>query len=501
MPNQSLHTAGSSSRDVVRVSGSPCHALSVNNERKRHDKEPEPNPNIRVRTHGLSINEVYAASKPKSQKVAFASADIGVEYPGMPPVLPQDLETKSSMTTAAQGIVESTDMWSTNIPPSTGGGYVEDYLWTLGDQMEVLVTKKFTPKKKLNTSTSKPKTETNKASLIQPSTWHALASYTAKTVKPVTTTVQKRTLHIPITPDSCRTSSASPISTDTGSRAWSGKVDQRTTYSPATTPPLSPAAVTDAGKEHAWEKVAPGKGADRLFNSQLSGDEMPTISARRQSKIPSESISNTGRIITKRPIQELRALMLKKAAPKRKRALAAHPTVTKPKVVIVPAQPKVRAPEPPCLTSKQPALNPNRVKRAASPLQHSSYERPTKRPATQVNAVRNDGCKPVSPTTLIRWTSKLVTFEELVYSGKQGPGKEISCLMCLLKEMMESVNVTPAAWVLKTERTRTVDGETYYKNKLELLELVAEGYKNCDGGEMVQLAAELHMGWMGVAKQ
>ncbi|KAJ6627547.1 hypothetical protein B0H10DRAFT_1995167 [Mycena sp. CBHHK59/15] len=289
---------------------------------------------------------------------------------------------------------------------------------------------------------------------------------------------------------------------------------QDTTSTPATTPPTSP-VITDTGSGHPWSEEIAWKNEDimacqkvaaALFDDDdedsLFGDEVQEttdvqrldFSEPEPAKEPSTDVhpKPATRIITKRPIRELRALMPKQASRKTK---VYRKREGKSQQGRVPATvgPSVSQSHPIPTHISEQAFQGRGVKRPAS--SRNPPARPAKRQATQANVPKH-----IPESTLIEWTNKLRTFEEIVYTGISGPG-EVQRLLGLLNSMVAVRECMPPKWVLETMRTRDVNGVEDRKNKPSLLRAVAKGYKNFEGGEEVKVKVkELLDSWMVVAK-
>ncbi|KAJ7688450.1 hypothetical protein B0H17DRAFT_1068782 [Mycena rosella] len=99
---------------------------------------------------------------------------------------------------------------------------------------------------------------------------------------------------------------------------------------------------------------------------------------------------------------------------------------------------------------------------------------------------------------LTLWNSKLTTFEETVWRGKAGRGREeIEGLRSLLKEMLAKAEAVSAAWLVEKVRMRTVNGQEERKDRPEQLRYILEGYQGCDGeGEVERYGQDLLAKWL-----
>ncbi|KAJ7283514.1 hypothetical protein C8J57DRAFT_1292776 [Mycena rebaudengoi] len=191
------------------------------------------------------------------------------------------------------------------------------------------------------------------------------------------------------------------------------------------------------------------------------------------------STLNPSRICHRGPIPELKALQPPKKKPVvrrphvRSELKARHHQASQPRAV-------------PTAIFKQTSFNSCGIKRPASPLRESDAP-PAKLRATHTNIRRR---KAVAPSRLVEWNSTLVTFEELVHSGKAGPG-EVPRLCAMLKEILASVEDIPVEWFWAEVRTRTLKGPEKIeekKRRAKILRYVAREYKELDGGQDVRVA-------------
>ncbi|KAJ7774242.1 hypothetical protein DFH07DRAFT_800739 [Mycena maculata] len=278
--------------------------------------------------------------------------------------------------------------------------------------------------------------------------------------------------------------------------------DHARDYSPVTEPPPSPAD-TDGANGRAWSEDAPTMRGRTSRRGELRGlfddDEETSPEDLFSTDVvaePSARVSEP-RVITRRPIRELKALI-----PRGKKATAKR-RYTKRKQEVPAPKSKVRVAAPPPVsvvpTFKQISST-GAVKRTrpASPSR-PPYAGPSKRQATQANAVRRP--KPVNPSMLINWSNELLRFEELIFQGKQGPG-EVKQVVGLLNAMIQGAQGTPLKWLEETERTRVMGKKEERQDKLQLLREVAIGYRAHDqDGYVVKLAGELFRKWKPLANK
>jgi hypothetical protein len=252
--------------------------------------------------------------------------------------------------------------------------------------------------------------------------------------------------------------------------------------------------------------VTPEHGdARNLFNEDDSADLFGEDTVPESIVPKSFAESGSRRIILKRPIEELKALRVPKKKAKRnstKRATAGQipiRPITKPKEIPVRSiQPSVFL----LPISKQTSSS-RGIKRPPSPVRPSLIP-PPKRQATEANLERRAiqvRRKPLPPSTYVRWTSSLSTFEDQAYQGKHGPG-QIERLVALLKDMKTNIDIVPDAWVRETVRTRTVNGVEERKNKHQLLAEIVGSYGEFDEAGTVDIhSKELLVKWSGLTKK
>ncbi|KAJ7507472.1 hypothetical protein B0H11DRAFT_1967255 [Mycena galericulata] len=329
---------------------------------------------------------------------------------------------------------------------------------------------------------------------------------------------------LPFSPITTEASREYSPATDGGSshRAWSA--DALREYSPAAEPPLSP--VTDAGSVR-----SKGREYSPLAERSLSPDVNYTNSAHASSEDttgrgrtshcgglsdnplaqsnkavippedlfapsvvaePSNATRKVPRVIERRQVEELRALIPQgKKAPK-KRVYNKKP-VAQQEAIRVPNVHAVALPPSSAVSTAKSTPSIAGVKRArqASPSRHL-YAPPVKRQATQAKAVRIN--KP-SVVTLINWTNELVRLEELAYQGKQGPG-EVQQVVKLLKALLAGAEGVTFKWVQEAVRTRSTTSGEERKDKPHLVQEIVTSYAAFDDeGEVTQLAAELFKKW------
>ncbi|KAJ7906351.1 hypothetical protein B0H13DRAFT_1880665 [Mycena leptocephala] len=102
----------------------------------------------------------------------------------------------------------------------------------------------------------------------------------------------------------------------------------------------------------------------------------------------------------------------------------------------------------------------------------------------------------VCVSRLADWTSRLLAFEHLVYTERQGPG-EVGRLKGLLREMIKFAEVVPQKWVLEKVRTRAANGVEERRLRAGLVEVVFNGYKAYETeGQLADFSAALLGMWM-----
>ncbi|KAJ7929468.1 hypothetical protein B0H13DRAFT_1859676 [Mycena leptocephala] len=135
----------------------------------------------------------------------------------------------------------------------------------------------------------------------------------------------------------------------------------------------------------------------------------------------------------------------------------------------------------------------------ASALSHTRIRcKPERQTASATCSSRRPQKRPqaVCVSRLADWTSSLLAFEHLVYTGRQGPG-EVGRLKGLLREMIKFAEVVPQKWVLEKVRTRAANGVEERRLRAELVEVVFNGYKAYETeGQLADFSAALLGMWM-----
>ncbi|KAJ7937325.1 hypothetical protein B0H13DRAFT_1945360 [Mycena leptocephala] len=554
---QFVDIADSSTKNVagqIPVLGGPYYVHS--DELNEHSMELDHNGSGTSGYQKLSpsVNEVgfatpvgHATPNPKKRDIFSAlktqssnsrindNIDIGAMWQNIAPAIQRDLgmscTSASTLTSHILSVPEQTSMGTTRSsgeqgpqPPASTDKFVDDYAWPLGDQLQTIQDEL-----KSNTLFNLPPNlhSSLKKEGKQPTNPGLPSLYTSSTKRitptPPSTPIKSRDktiftpppappsiIHVDYfqttrTPDLRRTPSSvapsappSPIFlfTDGGSRrAWSESSRRsRSIFSQATTPPSSPVVAARDG--HAWaedetsRQVTPEHGdARNLFNEDDSADLFGEDTVPESIVPKSFAESGSQRIILKRPIEELKALRVPKKKAKRnstKRATAGQ----------IPVRPITKPKEFPTSSSRG-------IKRPPSPVRPSLIP-PPKRQATEANLERRAiqvRRKPLPPSTYVRWTSSLSTFEDQAYQGKHGPG-QIERLVALLKDMKTNIDIVPDAWVRETVRTRTVNGVEERKNKHQLLAEIVGSYGEFDEAGTVDIhSKELLVKWSGLTKK
>ncbi|KAJ7179414.1 hypothetical protein C8R46DRAFT_1073686 [Mycena filopes] len=313
------------------------------------------------------------------------------------------------------------------------------------------------------------------------------------------------------------TTPSSSAGTDRSSPAfteWSGlSLDERSTSSPATTPPQSPVISTRSGQAFiASGGYAPEEDtstlsvlrSDRAQSEEMSGEFNP-LHAELFGDVPKSagvgvlSLFDEGipveprdpspaRVITKRPAHDADLPWLLKGQkpgtkPKRTPRL---PPSTKGETAAPTSVPICKQSSPVRGRRGSSSGSAGGLKRPASPVHRSQ---PIKR-AKFVAAPK--------PYELASWASVLSSLEDLVATGKAGPG-QIDRVVALVKDLTARAEVLPDKWVMEEVRIREftsgpLKGSYEYKSRHQLLEDVVEGYAQCDTDGMVVAHAQALLG-------